>query len=133
MLPYGVVYFLCVVKVADVVSILGSNNHNGFHVIDHTRSGKTLVIGLIPMRLQDSHIKDPKEISLEGQVSPKLAIRSTPQAQQPMRKQRRRHNYDDITVLRLCNDLCDAYKKDFISVKPYLTIVKEACSPRQYA
>ncbi|KAK1352422.1 hypothetical protein POM88_053361 [Heracleum sosnowskyi] len=116
-----------------------------------------------------------------GQVSPKLAIRSTPQAQQPMRKQRRRHNYDDITVLSnrfmnqqmndsscilrkrkecptdpldnsklnkrikkdtiffeplltgLCSDLCDAYKKDFISVKPYLTIVKEACPPPQYA
>lgn len=33
-----------------------------------------------------------------GQVSPKLAIRSTPPAHQPMRKQRR-HHYDDITVL----------------------------------
>lgn len=27
----------------------------------------------------------------------------------------------------LCSELCDAYKKDFISVKPNLTIVKQAC------
>lgn len=42
-----VVYFSRVVKVADVLYILRSNNHNGFPVIDHTRSGETLVIGLI--------------------------------------------------------------------------------------
>ncbi|KAB2009439.1 hypothetical protein ES319_D10G167000v1 [Gossypium barbadense] len=36
-----------VVKVADVVSILQSNKHNGFPVIDHTRNGETLVIGLM--------------------------------------------------------------------------------------
>ncbi|KAL8105141.1 chloride channel protein CLC-d isoform X1 [Apium graveolens] len=42
-----VVYFPRVVKVADVVSILRSNSHNGYPVIDHTRSGETLVIGLI--------------------------------------------------------------------------------------
>ncbi|CAA3028164.1 chloride channel CLC-d isoform X2 [Olea europaea subsp. europaea] len=42
-----VVYFPRVVKVADVLYILRSNNHNGFPVIDHTRSGETLVIGLI--------------------------------------------------------------------------------------
>ncbi|KAH7858125.1 hypothetical protein Vadar_020268 [Vaccinium darrowii] len=42
-----VVYFPRVIKVADVVSILKSNNHNGFPVIDHTRSGETLVIGLV--------------------------------------------------------------------------------------
>ncbi|KAL2530482.1 Chloride channel protein CLC-d [Forsythia ovata] len=42
-----VVYFPRVVKVSDVLSILRSNNHNGFPVIDHTRSGETLVIGLI--------------------------------------------------------------------------------------
>ncbi|XP_075113349.1 chloride channel protein CLC-d-like isoform X2 [Nicotiana tabacum] len=42
-----VVYFPRVVKVADVVSILRSNNHNGFPVVDHARSGETLVIGLI--------------------------------------------------------------------------------------
>ncbi|XP_022721873.1 chloride channel protein CLC-d-like isoform X5 [Durio zibethinus] len=36
-----------VVKVADVVSILRSNKHNGFPVIDHTRNGETLVIGLM--------------------------------------------------------------------------------------
>ncbi|KAL0287701.1 UNVERIFIED_CONTAM: Chloride channel protein CLC-d [Sesamum calycinum] len=42
-----VVYFPRVVKVMDVLSILKSNNHNGFPVIDHTRSGETLVIGLI--------------------------------------------------------------------------------------
>ncbi|KAM3356242.1 chloride channel protein CLC-d isoform X1 [Capsicum galapagoense] len=43
----NVVYFPRVVKVADVVSILRSNNHNGFPVVDHSRSGETLVIGLI--------------------------------------------------------------------------------------
>ncbi|GAA0146357.1 ion channel [Lithospermum erythrorhizon] len=42
-----VIYFHRVVKVGDVVSILRSNNHNGFPVIDHTRNGETLVIGLI--------------------------------------------------------------------------------------
>ncbi|MED6193837.1 hypothetical protein PIB30_118961 [Stylosanthes scabra] len=36
-----------VVKVSDVVSILQSNKHNGFPVIDHTRSGESLVIGLV--------------------------------------------------------------------------------------
>ncbi|XP_023637116.1 chloride channel protein CLC-d isoform X2 [Capsella rubella] len=36
-----------VIRVADVASILGSNKHNGFPVIDHTRSGETLVIGLV--------------------------------------------------------------------------------------
>ncbi|PSS01450.1 Chloride channel protein like [Actinidia chinensis var. chinensis] len=41
-----VVYFPRVVKVADVVSILKSNNHNGFPVID-SRSGETLVIGIM--------------------------------------------------------------------------------------
>lgn len=42
-----VISFPRVVKVADVVSILQSNKHNGFPVIDHTRSGETLVIGLM--------------------------------------------------------------------------------------
>ncbi|XP_018846839.1 chloride channel protein CLC-d-like isoform X2 [Juglans regia] len=42
-----VVSFPRVVKVADVVSILRSNSHNGFPVIDHTRTGETLVIGLV--------------------------------------------------------------------------------------
>ncbi|KAJ9700298.1 hypothetical protein PVL29_005887 [Vitis rotundifolia] len=42
-----VVYFPRVVKVADVVSILQSNEHNGFPVIDHTRNGESLVIGLM--------------------------------------------------------------------------------------
>ncbi|EPS62511.1 hypothetical protein M569_12278, partial [Genlisea aurea] len=42
-----VVYFPRVVKVVDALSILRSNNHNGFPVIDHSRSGETLVIGLI--------------------------------------------------------------------------------------
>ncbi|CAH8272312.1 unnamed protein product [Arabidopsis lyrata] len=36
-----------VIRVGDVASILGSNKHNGFPVIDHTRSGETLVIGLV--------------------------------------------------------------------------------------
>ncbi|XP_049374333.1 LOW QUALITY PROTEIN: chloride channel protein CLC-d [Solanum verrucosum] len=43
----NVVYFPRVVKVADIVSILRSNDHNGFPVVDHARSGETLVIGLI--------------------------------------------------------------------------------------
>lgn len=43
----NVVYFPRVVKVADLVSILRSNDHNGFPVVDHARSGETLVIGLI--------------------------------------------------------------------------------------
>ncbi|XP_057958852.1 chloride channel protein CLC-d isoform X2 [Malania oleifera] len=42
-----VVYFPRVCKVADIVSILRSNEHNGFPVIDHTRSGETLVVGLM--------------------------------------------------------------------------------------
>ncbi|XP_065638684.1 chloride channel protein CLC-d-like [Quercus suber] len=42
-----VVSFPRVVKVADVVSILQSNKHNGFPVIDHTRNGDALVIGLM--------------------------------------------------------------------------------------
>ncbi|KAI4317790.1 hypothetical protein L6164_025633 [Bauhinia variegata] len=42
-----VVSFPRVVKVADVVSILRSNKHNGFPVIDHTRTGEPLVIGLV--------------------------------------------------------------------------------------
>ncbi|XP_071937933.1 chloride channel protein CLC-d-like isoform X5 [Coffea arabica] len=42
-----VVYFPRVVKVSDIVSILRSNMHNGFPVIDHTRNGETLVIGLM--------------------------------------------------------------------------------------
>jgi chloride channel 7 len=40
-------YLPRVSKVGDVVSILKSNTHNGFPVIDHTRSGETLVIGLM--------------------------------------------------------------------------------------
>ncbi|KAL2349499.1 hypothetical protein Fmac_003499 [Flemingia macrophylla] len=42
-----VISFPRVVKVSDVVSILRSNKHNGFPVIDHTRSGEPLVIGLV--------------------------------------------------------------------------------------
>ncbi|KAA8548621.1 hypothetical protein F0562_000305 [Nyssa sinensis] len=42
-----VVYFPRVVKVADLISILRSNNHNGFPVIDHMKSGETIVIGLM--------------------------------------------------------------------------------------
>ncbi|KAF5944603.1 hypothetical protein HYC85_018680 [Camellia sinensis] len=42
-----VVYLPRVVKVADIVFILKSNNHNGFPVIDHARSGETLVTGLM--------------------------------------------------------------------------------------
>lgn len=42
-----VVFFSRIVKVADVVSVLQSNTHNGFPVIDRERDGETLVIGLI--------------------------------------------------------------------------------------
>ncbi|RDY01196.1 Chloride channel protein CLC-d, partial [Mucuna pruriens] len=42
-----VVSFPRIVKVSDVVSILRSNKHNGFPVIEHTRSGEPLVIGLV--------------------------------------------------------------------------------------
>ncbi|XP_062026902.1 chloride channel protein CLC-d-like isoform X2 [Rosa rugosa] len=42
-----VISFPRVVKVADLVSILRSNIHNGFPVIDHSRNGETLVIGLM--------------------------------------------------------------------------------------
>ncbi|KAK9139773.1 hypothetical protein Scep_009454 [Stephania cephalantha] len=42
-----VVYFPRVVKVEDLVSILRSNKHNGFPVIDHSRNGEALVLGLI--------------------------------------------------------------------------------------
>ncbi|KAL8265041.1 hypothetical protein R6Q59_023171 [Mikania micrantha] len=40
-------YFTRVVKVADVLAILRSNNHNGFPVVDESRNGETMVIGLI--------------------------------------------------------------------------------------
>ncbi|KNA17897.1 hypothetical protein SOVF_075890 isoform B [Spinacia oleracea] len=36
-----------VIRVSDAVAILRCNKHNGFPVIDHTRSGETLVIGLM--------------------------------------------------------------------------------------
>lgn len=42
-----VVYFSRVVKVADIVSVLRSNKHNGFPVVDSGRNGETLVMGLI--------------------------------------------------------------------------------------
>ncbi|XXG48540.1 hypothetical protein AAC387_Pa02g2961 [Persea americana] len=42
-----VVYFPRVVKVADIVSVLRSNKHNGFPVVDDTQNGEQLVIGLI--------------------------------------------------------------------------------------
>ncbi|GKV42765.1 hypothetical protein SLEP1_g50139 [Rubroshorea leprosula] len=55
-----------VVKVADVVSILRTNKHNGFPVIDHSRSGETLVIGLV-LR---SHLLVLLQSKLDFQHSP---------------------------------------------------------------
>ncbi|KAI5073169.1 hypothetical protein GOP47_0011182 [Adiantum capillus-veneris] len=42
-----VVYFNRVSKVGHIVSVLQSNNHHGFPVIDKLQSGETVVIGLI--------------------------------------------------------------------------------------
>ncbi|XP_047315307.1 chloride channel protein CLC-d-like isoform X2 [Impatiens glandulifera] len=42
-----VLYFPRIVKVADIVSMLKSNKHNGYPVIDHKRNGETLVIGIM--------------------------------------------------------------------------------------
>uniref|UniRef100_A0A1D1XL75 Chloride channel protein CLC-d n=2 Tax=Anthurium amnicola TaxID=1678845 RepID=A0A1D1XL75_9ARAE len=42
-----VVCFSRVVRVADAVSLLQHNKHNGFPVVDHGRNGQPLVIGLI--------------------------------------------------------------------------------------
>ncbi|KAG6726720.1 hypothetical protein I3842_02G094500 [Carya illinoinensis] len=61
-----VVSFLRVVKVADIVSILQSNKHNGFPVIDHTRTGETLVIGLMPR----SHLLVLLQSKVDFQHSP---------------------------------------------------------------
>ncbi|XP_054805887.1 chloride channel protein CLC-d-like [Prosopis cineraria] len=61
-----VVSFPRVVKVADVVSILRSNKHNGFPVIDHTRSGEPLVIGLV-LR---SHLLVILQTKVDFQYSP---------------------------------------------------------------
>ncbi|KAF5452499.1 hypothetical protein F2P56_027491 [Juglans regia] len=61
-----VVSFPRVVKVADIVSILRSNKHNGFPVIDHTRIGETLVIGLMPR----SHLLVLLQSKVDFQLSP---------------------------------------------------------------
>ncbi|XP_051129565.1 chloride channel protein CLC-d [Andrographis paniculata] len=61
-----VIYFPRVVKVSDALSILRGNNHNGFPVIDHTRSGETLVIGLI-LR---SHLLVLLQSKVDFQLSP---------------------------------------------------------------
>ncbi|KAG7991561.1 hypothetical protein I3843_02G082600 [Carya illinoinensis] len=61
-----VVSFPRVVKVADIVSILQSNKHNGFPVIDHTRTGETLVIGLMPR----SHLLVLLQSKVDFQHSP---------------------------------------------------------------
>ncbi|KAL1317012.1 hypothetical protein AAHE18_15G105900 [Arachis hypogaea] len=58
-----------VVKVSDVVSILRSNKHNGFPVIDHTRSGESLVIGLV-LR---SHLLVILQSKVDFQHSPLLS------------------------------------------------------------
>ncbi|KAK1391386.1 hypothetical protein POM88_010442 [Heracleum sosnowskyi] len=48
-------------------------------------------------------------------------------------KRARLHQVLFVLLTRFIRDLCDTYKKDFISVKPCLTIVNEACPPPQYA
>ncbi|XP_010524817.1 PREDICTED: chloride channel protein CLC-d isoform X2 [Tarenaya hassleriana] len=55
-----------VVRVADVYSILRSNAHNGFPVIDHARSGETLVMGL----LLRSHLLALLQSKVDFQHSP---------------------------------------------------------------
>ncbi|KAF3776378.1 Chloride channel protein [Nymphaea thermarum] len=48
-----------VVKVADVVSILRSNKHNGYPVVDYSRGGETIIIGLILRRHAASEFVKP--------------------------------------------------------------------------
>ncbi|XP_031276562.1 chloride channel protein CLC-d isoform X2 [Pistacia vera] len=79
-----VVSFPRVVKVADVISILRSNNHNGFPVIDHTRSGETLVIGLV-LR---SHLLVVLQSKVDFQHSPLPC--------DPMVGPKHRHNFSEF-------------------------------------
>ncbi|OVA12577.1 CBS domain [Macleaya cordata] len=61
-----VVYFPRVVKVADVVSILRTNKHNGFPVVEQARNGEAIVIGLV-LR---SHLLVLLQSKLDFQHSP---------------------------------------------------------------
>ncbi|KAJ0035574.1 hypothetical protein Pint_24850 [Pistacia integerrima] len=83
-LSLKVVSFPRVVKVADVISILRSNNHNGFPVIDHTRSGETLVIGLV-LR---SHLLVVLQSKVDFQHSPLPC--------DPMVGPKHRHNFSEF-------------------------------------
>ncbi|KAI3985944.1 hypothetical protein MKX01_039026 [Papaver californicum] len=61
-----VVYFPRVVKVADLVSMLRTNKHNGFPVVERARNGESVVIGLI-LR---SHLLVLLQSKLDFQHSP---------------------------------------------------------------
>ncbi|KAH7522342.1 hypothetical protein FEM48_Zijuj07G0128200 [Ziziphus jujuba var. spinosa] len=83
--PWKVVSFPRVVKVADVVSILRSNKHNGFPVIDHTRNGEALVIGL----MLRSHLLVLLQSKVDFQHSP---LPSDPARPKPIS----RHNFSEF-------------------------------------
>ncbi|VVA94041.1 unnamed protein product [Arabis nemorensis] len=76
---YEVISLPRVIRVADVASILRSNKHNGFpvsiapptQVIDHTRSGETLIIGLVLRRL----IQDMLFLKFEANFSGRCIIK----------------------------------------------------------
>ncbi|XP_026438289.1 chloride channel protein CLC-d-like isoform X1 [Papaver somniferum] len=61
-----VVYFPRVIKVADLVSMLRTNKHNGFPVVERARNGESVVIGLI-LR---SHLLVLLQSKLDFQHSP---------------------------------------------------------------
>ncbi|XP_023006123.1 chloride channel protein CLC-d isoform X2 [Cucurbita maxima] len=79
-----VVSFPRVVKVADIVSILRSNRHNGFPVIDYSRNGETRVIGL----MLRSYLLGLLQSKVDFQHSP---LPSDPRGSMPTR-----HNFSEF-------------------------------------
>ncbi|XP_022762057.1 chloride channel protein CLC-d-like isoform X5 [Durio zibethinus] len=111
-----------VVKVADVVSILRSNKHNGFPVIDHTRNGETLVIGL----MLRSHLLVLLQSKIDFQHSP---LPCDPRG----RSQAIRHNFSEfakpvsskgisINDIHLSSDDLEMYidLAPFLNPSPYI-------------